>query len=494
MFPQSMSRPEFRPDDSHADPAHAIEQHIEAGFPPDLALDLVLNELVIQAAEMTHASAAALALFRGEEMVCRAATGQLAPDLGVPLDIRDGLSGACLQTRQPQLSVDTEFDPRVDPIVSQRLGIRSILIVPVFESTDSNARFAGILEVFSTSPAAFSHTEQTTLEGFAAQCARARRAAIDIVGRTPGRALLSLDPPLENEHVFRAPELLPSGFATTDLPLPITPAPRRSPYELWTLLLGALTILAAVGISFLIGSRIGWLKTTASAPAEITQPDASSEAAANANTTPPPSEKRAEEKSTSEKSVSRNLHRAAEKSTRPKAPPPSESSDDLVVYDKGKVIFRLKPTPAEAAATAELERSNNNAESAHAVIPKEPGAHDRSVARSSSPIVPASSTTRIASPRTTWLPPEKAEDRLLNRVEPDYPADALAEHRSGNVVLEVDVAEDGAVSSVRPKSGDPLLTAAAVQAVRNWHYQPFRSHDRPSRFQTEVTLTFSLPN
>src|ERR1035438_4890038 len=145
MFPQPISRSEFRPDDSHPDPIRILEQHILAGFPPDLALDLVLNELVVRAAEATHATAAALALLRNDEMVCRAATGHLAPDLGVPLNTREGLSGACLQTRQPQLSVDTEFDPRVDPAVYRRLGIRSILIVPVFDNGISS-EFIGVLE------------------------------------------------------------------------------------------------------------------------------------------------------------------------------------------------------------------------------------------------------------------------------------------------------------------------------------------------------------
>src|SRR6266446_7573669 len=144
MFPRLMSRSEFHPDDSHPDLTCVLEEHLHAGFQPDLALDLVLNELVVRAADATRASAAALALTRGDEMVCRAATGHLAPDLGIPLNTRDGLSGDCLQTRQPQLSVDTEFDPRVDPAISRRLGIRSILIVPVFDM--NNAQFTGILE------------------------------------------------------------------------------------------------------------------------------------------------------------------------------------------------------------------------------------------------------------------------------------------------------------------------------------------------------------
>ena len=83
---------------------------------------------------------------------------------------------------------------------------------------------------------------------------------------------------------------------------------------------------------------------------------------------------------------------------------------------------------------------------------------------------------------------------MLSRVEPEYPADALAAHRSGDVVLEVHVAKDGTVSSVRTLSGDPMLTEAASQAVRNWRYQPYSVQGKPAEFQTDTTLKFALPN
>src|SRR5260370_28855334 len=105
MFPHPMSRSEFRSDDSHPDLTRVLEEHLLAGFQPDLALDLVLNELVVRATAATRASAAALALTRGDEMVCRAATAHLPPDLAVPLNTQDGLSPACLHTRQPHLSL-----------------------------------------------------------------------------------------------------------------------------------------------------------------------------------------------------------------------------------------------------------------------------------------------------------------------------------------------------------------------------------------------------
>src|ERR1700756_6024265 len=49
----------------------------------DLALDLVLNQIVEQACLATGATGAALALTRDGEMVCRATTGRTPPALGL---------------------------------------------------------------------------------------------------------------------------------------------------------------------------------------------------------------------------------------------------------------------------------------------------------------------------------------------------------------------------------------------------------------------------
>jgi protein TonB len=92
-----------------------------------------------------------------------------------------------------------------------------------------------------------------------------------------------------------------------------------------------------------------------------------------------------------------------------------------------------------------------------------------------------------------WLAPDLADSRLRERIEPQYPAEAQAAHRTGEVVLEVVVAADGSIASVRPVSGDPLLASAAADAVRSWRYEPYRVQGLPAEFQTDVTLKFSLP-
>jgi protein TonB len=109
-------------------------------------------------------------------------------------------------------------------------------------------------------------------------------------------------------------------------------------------------------------------------------------------------------------------------------------------------------------------------------------------------MVDASESARIAPSPVVWLAPDQAERRLRNRIEPQYPADALDAHRSGEVALDVLVAEDGSVASIHILSGDPLLAAAAADAVRQWRYEPYRQHERPSPFQTDVTLKFAPSN
>jgi TonB family protein len=477
-----MSRPEFRPDESRPDLARLLEENLLAGFPLDLALDLVFNELVVRAAEATHASAAALALARGDEMVCRAATGHLAPDLGIPLNTRDGLSGACLQTRQPQLSVDTEFDPRVDPAISRRLGIRSILIVPVFDM--NNALLTGVLEVFSTSPAAFSNTDQKLLEGFAEESARIRQAAIELSQRRPAATAASpeLIPPELIASKFIAPEFTPPEFVAAS-PLPA----RRSPSEAWTLVLGSLAILAIIAVSFLIGSRVGWLRSAAS-HAQATNPIPSETSilrvqAKSCGGTAAPG-------CPAEQSSAAPTAAWSGKASGKAATRTSPAADELVVYEKGKVIFRMKPDPAKRQPKADSTRQDGDS----VVEASSTSRIATTKLATTKTATTKTATTKTAPAQSVWLSPAHAETRLLRRTEPQYPSAALASRRAGNVVLEVQVAEDGSVSSIRTLSGDPLLAAAATEAVRNWRYQPYRQRDHPAQFQTDVTLSFSLPN
>src|SRR5947208_433938 len=79
---------------------------------------------------------------------------------------------------------------------------------------------------------------------------------------------------------------------------------------------------------------------------------------------------------------------------------------------------------------------------------------------------------------------------LLRKVQPVYPAQAIAQHLEGSVVLQATVAADGKVQEVTVLRGDPLLARAATDAVMQWQYEPFRVDGRPIQKQTEITIDF----
>src|SRR5690242_9222117 len=178
---ESTSRPDFFPDHDpeqgdNASPTgpewtgeHSSDAvgRLASAFPTlrgtssvDLALDLLLNQIVEQARLATTATGAAIALLRDGQMVCRATSGWNAPDLGMRISGNSGLSGKCIQTLQVQLCNDTETDNRVDAESCRGLNIRSILAYPLMEE----GRLEGVFEIFSSLPDAFGERDIQTLE------------------------------------------------------------------------------------------------------------------------------------------------------------------------------------------------------------------------------------------------------------------------------------------------------------------------------------------
>jgi TonB family protein len=78
--------------------------------------------------------------------------------------------------------------------------------------------------------------------------------------------------------------------------------------------------------------------------------------------------------------------------------------------------------------------------------------------------------------------------RLVRRVEPLYPPLAKSMRIQGAVRMAAVIDEDGTVAALKLISGHPLLVNAAMDAVKQWRYQPGR------RMVIPVSLTFSLSN
>lgn len=100
---------------------------------------------------------------------------------------------------------------------------------------------------------------------------------------------------------------------------------------------------------------------------------------------------------------------------------------------------------------------------------------------------------------------DKQPPKLLQKVNPVYPVEAQQARIQGSVILEALINEKGDVVEVKAKTEketdkakvteppDPRLVSAAIDAVKQWKYEPYRDASgkvQPVRFS--VTINFKL--
>ncbi|HLK32889.1 MAG TPA: GAF domain-containing protein [Terriglobales bacterium] len=133
---------------------------------PDL--DSALQSIVQKAQYISSASGAAIALRQDGEVVCRAASGSTAPDRGARLEIKSGLTAECLRSGEMMRCDNAMLDPRVDLESCKRLGIESIIIMPIQQGKD----VAGVLELFSAHAYSFQDRDVETVKALADEISR----------------------------------------------------------------------------------------------------------------------------------------------------------------------------------------------------------------------------------------------------------------------------------------------------------------------------------
>jgi TonB family protein len=439
---------------------------IPAELSGELALEIVLNEIVEHACLYTGATGAAIALTRGEEMVCRATSGGNAPELGSLLDTNSGLSGACVRSRQIQRCDDAIGDPRADAEVSRQLGVRSVVVLPLLQDD----KLIGIFEIFSTLPAAFSHGDLGTLEVLAERALKNAQARQSSLVST-GLASNSSGGGAGREHATELSEGQAASESAGDNTLEYesltaqlaqgtfaAASSTARPFDWLTLLMSGVIVGVALLMGTVFAMRMGWLEAGGQrrAPRAATTAPASSAPAisaarrgtANASAPGPMTPANAQNKSTPGQSGSGENARVPEGSLR--------------VYENGKEIFRMPPSEAGATEMRSGEKD----------------------AKTDSGLQPAS---------VVELSPDAAEGSLLRRVEPEYPEQALTQRVQGPVLLDVHISQEGAVQEIKLVSGEPLLAEAAIAAVRQWRFKPRTVNGHAVEMETRITLKFTLP-
>lgn len=180
-------------------------------------LDAILRLITDRALSFTGAGGAALAFLTDDRMICRARAGVMAPPLGAPVDVTQGLTGECVRNALLVWCEDLENDPRVDPAVGRALGIGSIMAAPIV----SDLRVLGLLEVFSPDPRAFTVVHATVLERLVNMIPKARREKTAPEGSAPEtpvgpEAMMGMSPPPEAVSIDLQPGEIRSTLGTRE--------------------------------------------------------------------------------------------------------------------------------------------------------------------------------------------------------------------------------------------------------------------------------------
>lgn len=233
-------------------------------------------------------------------------------------------------------------------------------------------------------------------------------------------------PPID-EPPPRAVNRIDIDFATFPVCIPQTTTPQFRLRDPWTRMLVILAIAVILLLGWMLG-RVTWLATAnpAAPPSPPSaMPDAvpaTPEEAGQADPNPPPPVR----------------HESRRHET---------SSDNLLVYDHGRVVFRLKSPQ---------------------------------------------SYSELSAPDPVLASRRKENARVLQRVKPEYPEAAKQQRIQGLVVLDVNVGTDGAVEQLTVISGNSALATAASDAVLKWHFKPLVQNGRAVPFQTRVNVDFVL--
>jgi TonB family protein len=443
----------------------------------ELALEIVLNDIVERACLTTGANGAAIVLKRDGEMVCRARSGDMAPELGARLEGTSGLSGECLRTRQTQSCDDVRADPRANLEASERLGARSVIVMPVLRG----AELVGVFELFSSQLAAFGEHDHRTLAALGGRTVKNLERAAEYTRQLENK-------PLENKQVAKRqseskrPESEHLNYMI-DEPRGVSPVPEpsrdilsdsrerasRRRFDPITWGLGTAVVACAILIGLVAGRHFGAERTrlgkssveVASVSLQTASVQASNHETSNhapeAGAAPSPVIFGPDESASVAPSQS---------ISKPIGEPAVPGS--LLVFENGKEVFRMPPGREPSAAPS-------------------PGPSGTGQGRGLHPAVSAASDRTVAHTRSI------AESTLVRRVEPEYPEEALRQKVEGVVVLEVQVGADGAVQAVRVVSGPSQLVKASTDAVKQWRFKPYIENGRPMQMQSTVRLNFRLP-
>jgi TonB family protein len=544
---ESPGEPEYRNESPQRQRLRAVFSAFqESGAGSGLALDILLHELTEESLAISGVTGSAIALRdTGDHFVCRAVAGEPTPALGARIEAQDGLSAECVRTGRLQVCQDTESDARLNAEMCRAWGVRSLAIVPLFlrqrligileafspiSGAFDRTAIARLVQLgnyvvetvaFSEGPlqpepvippkpaASFRPRVETRVETWidtqlpevpptpvVAPMKNAEMKAAERKNADLETVFMDVEhsvPEIHSESMHSEAEQHPvtdSQFAAMTLSQPDASKPSFSEPGVFAAPsrgrnLGLALIALAAGFIAVVGLWSWW-------PSADNRPVSASVIASqvprgtdSANPGGPKSTERhlssrAAKPSPSSSSFSRTPSPTVAKSTGDLSP----RTGGLVVYEKGKVVYRALPGsvsmigPATTGSATNTPATGPGPGAPAALTPSEPSTAIASSSTSglltTGPVTSAAETEKLRD--TADVASSITGGKLIHQVDPVMPPEVAGLNLPKEVLLEGVIDRDGSVRDIRLLRGDARLSAAAIEAVRQWRYEPFRSN------------------
>ena len=82
--------------------------------------------------------------------------------------------------------------------------------------------------------------------------------------------------------------------------------------------------------------------------------------------------------------------------------------------------------------------------------------------------------------------------KIVHKVPPVYPVEAKEHKIQGTVVLSVVINKDGSPENIKVTGGPNELQQSALDAVRQWRWQPYLLNGDPIEVLTTVNIVYAL--
>jgi protein TonB len=117
---------------------------------------------------------------------------------------------------------------------------------------------------------------------------------------------------------------------------------------------------------------------------------------------------------------------------------------------------------------------------------------DQAASEQPAPSAPTQDSAPAATKTRAQVQLSPASAQVISRVDPSYPLLAKQMKVQGAVVLEALISKSGSIQDIQVLSGPAILSEAAREAVKQWHFKPYFQDGQPVETEARVTVNFTI--